>query len=92
MSVFTQIPLSITGVRFSLSVVYAGPELPCSMRATLDVPSDEYTSQISGHDLDGRMTMEECQSAGETLLGLLWDEYRTVYGLGTALTSRTDDR
>lgn len=65
---FTQLPLPGMPVRFVVSAVWESGDRPCTVRATLDVPSDQFSSQIIGYDTEGRMTLDELQAAMETLL------------------------
>lgn len=45
--------------RVVVAVTWEGPTRPATARATLDVPSDAFTSQITGTDVTGVWTAEE---------------------------------
>lgn len=68
MSKSVQFPLPGMPLRVVVSAVWESAERPCTIRATVDVPSDDYSSQIIGADTEGRMTWDELQGAMETLL------------------------
>lgn len=66
---FVQFPLPGMPLRIVVSAVWESADRPCTIRATVDAPSDEYTSQMVGSDTEGKMTWDELESAMETLLG-----------------------
>lgn len=70
---FVQLPLPGMPIRFIVSAVWEDPARPCTIRATKDVPSDQFDSQITGFDTEGLMTLDELQGAMETLLSALFN-------------------
>lgn len=77
---FAQFPLPGMPLRVVVSCTYSGPERPATVRATLDVPSDEFTSQIVGSDLDGAyLTVTELATAMETMLAGLLEQVEEFY-------------
>jgi len=70
---YVQMPLPDTGIRLVVSAVWYGQQKACTVRATTDVPSDQFSHQIDGADVTGLFTLEELRTAMETLLGELLD-------------------
>lgn len=65
-----------TGIRIIVSAVWEAPDRPCTIRATLDTPTDEFTSQIRGFDTEGLFTVDELGDAMALLLLNLIDDLR----------------
>lgn len=63
MTEFVQPTLPGFPQRLVLAVVWEGPERRCTIRGTVDVPSDAYSSIIEGFDTEGRFTREELADA-----------------------------
>lgn len=76
MSEFVQLPLPGFPVRIVVSAVWESADRPCTVRATIDAPSDEFASQWRGVDTEGKMTWEELEGAMEALLFGIMDGYR----------------
>jgi len=55
-------------VRFVVSAVWESGEVRCTIRATADAPSDQYTSVFEGIDCEGRFTLPELGDAMCTML------------------------
>jgi len=70
---FVQPTLPGMPVRIVVSAVYEDATRPCTVRATLDTPTDQFSSQITGFDTEGRMTLDELESVMCTLLSELLD-------------------
>lgn len=68
MEQFTQLVLPGSALRLILSTTWSAPDRPCVIRATVDQPSDAFTSQFVGTDTEGIMTVDEWESACYTLL------------------------
>lgn len=68
MTDFIQLPLPGFPVRIVLSAVWESAERPCTIRATVDAPTDDLSSQFIGSDTEGRMTWDELSAAMELLL------------------------
>lgn len=69
----TQLPLPGMPLRFSISAVWESADRPCTIRGSVDVPSDQFTSQFVGTDTEGRMTLDELSSAMCTVLLATFD-------------------
>lgn len=65
---FVQLALPGFPVRIIVSALWESADRPCTIRATADAPSDQFSSQVVGVDTEGLMTWEELQDAMETLL------------------------
>lgn len=65
---FTQLQLPGMPVRIVVSAVWESADRPCTVRATVDAPSDQYSSQVIGSDTEGLMTWDELGAAMELLL------------------------
>lgn len=63
-----QPPLPGMPVRFIVSAVWEAGDRLCTIRATADAPSDEYSSVFVGTDCEGRFTLAELGDAMCTLL------------------------
>lgn len=81
---FVQLQLPGMPVRIVVSAVWESAERPCTIRATIDAPSDQYSSQIIGTDTTGKMTPDELQGAMETMLD--WAMRQDTSLLGPAVS------
>lgn len=63
MTEFVQPTLPGFPQRLVLAVIWEGADRRCSIRGTLDVPSDAYSSVIEGFDTEGKFTREELADA-----------------------------
>jgi len=68
MATFAQLTLPGFPLRLVVAAHWAAPDTLATVRATLDTPSDQYTQQIEGTDLEGRFTPEELADAMCTLV------------------------
>lgn len=65
---FQQLALPGMPVRIVLSAVWTGPTTPCTVRASLDAPSDQFSSVMEGIDVEGLFTLEELVDVIVTLV------------------------
>jgi hypothetical protein len=77
MPVFIQDILPGMPVRIIVSGVWEAADRPCTIRATVDVPSDDFGSQMVGADAEGLMTWDEFITTMELLLNHVAISYRT---------------
>ena len=92
---FSQFPLPGMPLRIVVSALWESGTRPCTIRATIDAPSDEYSSQMVGTDTQGKMTWEELQGAMETLLGAVMNDadlLRTMVESGSGDTEVSLDK
>lgn len=75
-----QLPLPGFPVRIIVSAIWAGPTVNATIRATVDAPSDDFSHQWIGTDTEGVMTGAELQSAMETMLGSVLDQWVLFVG------------
>lgn len=59
MSSSPQFPLPGFPVRVVVSATWERGSTPCTVRATVDSPSDQYTSMMAGVDVEARLTFGE---------------------------------
>lgn len=71
---FVQLVLPGMPVRIVVSALWESPTRPATVRATVDVPSDQFSSQMAGFDLEGKFTTGELCDAMCTLIYALGDE------------------
>ena len=76
-----QLPLPGMPIRIVVSAIWESAERSCTIRATVDAPSDQFSNQIVGTDTEGSMTWEELSGAMETLLAHVMDQ-SVVLGIG----------
>lgn len=55
-------------VRFIVSAVWQAGDVLCTVRATADAPSDQFTSVFEGIDCEGKWTLAELGDVMCTLL------------------------
>jgi len=60
-------------IRIIVSAVWESADRPCTVRATVDVPSDQFASTMEGSDLSGLMTFEELRQVMEDMLITILD-------------------
>ena len=71
---FTQLPLPGMPLRIVVSAVWESGDRRATIRATVDAPSDEYSSMVRGFDTEGKFTPEELLDAMAMLLYALRPE------------------
>lgn len=73
-----QPPLPGMPVRFIVSAVWESADRRCTIRATADTPSDEFSSTFVGSDTEGKMLLDELSEAMCVMIMATVDQYRAT--------------
>lgn len=73
---YAQLILPGMPVRLVVSALWEDSTRPATIRATYDVPSDQYSSQLAGFDCEGKFTISELADAMCTYVYAMMDELR----------------
>ena len=68
MTEYAQLPLPGTGIRIIVAATWFDPDRPCKVSISVDLPTEDLTTQLLMSDTTGVMTLDECTAAMETLM------------------------